>query len=102
MKKNKPGISLAIMIVLFFGCAARPAVNVKESGPKRITDILIHKNSESLVFTIKADQSLTYTANRLDFPMGVLLHFPETKLDLGRRVYTPPANEVISSVKAHE
>ena len=102
MKKNKPGISLAVMIVLFFGCASHPAPAVKESGPKRITDILISKNSGSLIFTIKSNQSLTYTANQLDLPMGVLLHFPDTSLDLDRGVYTPPDNEIISSIKAHE
>ena len=102
MKKNKLGISLAVMIVLFFGCASHPAPAVKESGPKRITDILISKNSGSLIFTIKSNQSLTYTANQLDLPMGVLLHFPDTSLDLDRGVYTPPDNEIISSIKAHE
>ena len=102
MKKNKPGISLAVMIVLFFGCASHPAPAVKESGPKRITDILISKNSETLIFTIKSNQSLIYTANQLDLPMGVLLHFPDTSLDLDRGVYTPPDNEIISSIKVHE
>ena len=90
--KNKQSISLAVMIVLFFGCAPHQAANVRDSGPKRITDILISKNSESLVFTIKANQSLTYTANKLDFPMGVLLHFPDMSLDLDRVVFKPPDN----------
>ena len=102
MKTNKPGLLLALMIVLFFGCASHPATNVRVSEPKRITNILVSKNSGSLVFTIKANQSLTYTANKLVFPMGVLLHFPETRLDLDRSVYTPPDNEIISSIKAHE
>jgi hypothetical protein len=102
MKKSKLGISLAVMMVLFFGCTSHQAANVRGSGPKRITDILINKNSESLIFTIKANQSLTYTVNKLNFPMGVLLHFPDTSLDLDRGVYTPPDNEIISSIKAHE
>ena len=102
MKENKPGISLAVMIVLFFGCASHQPANLRDSGSKRITDILISKNSESLIFTIKSNQSLTYTAKQLDFPMGVLLHFPDTSLDLNRGVYTPPDNEIVSSIKAHE
>jgi hypothetical protein len=102
MKKNKPGIFLVLMIVLYFGCAAHPAANVKESGPKRITDIQLIKSSESLIFTIKANQSLIYTAQKLDFPIGVLLYFSETSLDLDRSVYTPPGNEIVSSIKAQE
>jgi hypothetical protein len=102
MKKNKPGIFGALLIVLLFGCASHPAANVKESGPKRITDIQLIKSSESLIFTIKANQSLTYTANKLDFPIGVLLYFSETGLGLDRSIYTPPDNEIISSIKAQE
>jgi len=102
MKKNKPGISLSLMIVLFFGCVSHPAANVKELKPKRIACVLVSKNSESLTFTIKANQSLTFIENKLDLPLGVLLHFPETNLNLDRGVYTPQDNEIISSIKAHE
>ena len=102
MKKNQSGLLLALMIVLFFGCTSHPATNVSVSEPKRITNILIRKNSGSLIITIQANQPLTYTANKLVFPMGVLLYFPETRLDLDSSVYTPPDNEIISSVKAHE
>ncbi len=102
MKKYKPAIFLALLIALFFGCASQPAANVKESGPKRITDIQLTKSSESLNFTIKANQSLIYTAQKLDSPIGVLLYFSETSLDLGRSVYTPPDNEIVSSIKAKE
>jgi hypothetical protein len=102
MKKNKPGISLALVILLFFGCASHQTANIRESDAKRITDIVFIKSSESLVFTIKTSQLLIYSANKMDFPMGVLLYFSDTSLDLDRSVYTPPENEVISSIKAHE
>jgi hypothetical protein len=102
MKKNKPGIILALISVLFFGCASHQPENLRDSGSRRITDILFSKNSESLIITVKANQPLTYTANKLVFPMGVLLHFPETRLDLDRSIYMPPGNEIISSVKARE
>jgi hypothetical protein len=102
MKKNKPGIFLVLLILLFFGCASHLAANAGESGPKHITDIVFVKSSESLIFTIKTNQLLIYSANKRDFPMGVLLYFSDTSLDLGRSVYTPPQNEVISSIKAHE
>jgi type IV pilus assembly protein PilQ len=63
---------------------------------------LISQNSEALVVTIKANQPIIYMANRLVFPMGVLLQFPDTSLELPRRIYLPPDNEIISSIKANE
>ena len=102
MKKNKPGIFLVMTIALFLGCASHQTANIKQSGTKRITDIVFVKSSESLVFTIKTSQLLIYSANKINFPMGVLLYFSDTSLDLDRSVYTPPENEVISSIKAHE
>jgi hypothetical protein len=102
MKKNKPGIYLMLLILLFFGCASHLATNVRDSGTKRITDIVFIKSSESLVITIKTNQLLIYSVNKQDFPIGVLLYFSDTSLDLNRSVYTPPENDVISSIKAHE
>jgi hypothetical protein len=99
---SKSGICLAVIIGLFFGCASHRQADQQNSGPKRITDLSISQNSEALVVIIKANQSLIYTANRLDLPMGVLLYFPDTSLDLAGRVYTAPDNEVISSIKANE
>lgn len=101
--KNHAGILGAVLMALFLQCATPLAENPKQAGPdKRITDILVAKSSDSLTFLIKANESLTYTAHKLDFPMGVMLYFPDTGLALDRSVYSPPDNEMISSVKARE
>jgi hypothetical protein len=99
---TKPGICLAVMIGLLFGCASGPPADEQGSASRRITDLFISQDSEALVVTIKATRAIVYTANRLDFPMGVLLYFPDTGLDLARRVYTLSDNEIINSVKANE
>ncbi len=101
-QKIRPGLYLAVVIGLFFGCASHQPADERGTGPKRITDLLISQNSEELVVTIKTNQSINYTASRLDLPMGVLLYFPDTSLDLARRVYTLSDNEAISSIKANE
>jgi hypothetical protein len=101
MKKKNQAILLSLA-VFFWGCVSHPAANIKETGAKHITDILAVKTSESLIFTIKSNHSLTYTVKKLKFPMGVLLHFSQTRLDLAGSLYTPPENEIISSVKARQ
>lgn len=93
---------LVVMFALFLGCASNNAANVKPSMTKRITDILISENSESLIFNIKGNQSLIYTAIKQDSPIGILFQFPDTTMDILKRVYIPPDNQFISSVKADE
>jgi uncharacterized protein YcfL len=101
-KKAKLSILLVVSMVLFLGCSSNKAVDVKPSDIKRITDITISKDSESLIFTINGNQTLTYTALNQVFPLGILFHFPDTILDVAQRVYVPPQNEIISIIKAGE
>jgi hypothetical protein len=101
-RKIKLGIYLAVMIAGFWGCTSHLPNHERGSGPTRITDLSISQDAEALVVTINANQSIIYTANRMDFPMGVLLYIPDTRLDLARRIYTLTDNEAISSIKANE
>jgi len=101
-RKIEAGIFLAVVIGLFFGCASSRPAGERESGPRRITDLSISQNAETLAVTIKANRPITCTANPLDFPMGVLLNCPDTGLDLARRVYTLADSETINSIKANE
>jgi len=99
---SKPGICLAVLIGLIFGCASGPPGDKRGSASRLITDLFISQDPEALVVTIKANRSITYTSDRLEFPMGVLLYFPDTGLSLTRRVYTLSDNETINSIKANE
>jgi len=95
-------ISLAAMLAISFGCASPKADDMKHHRTKHISDIIIREHSESLTFTIKGDQSLTYTADKQLSPIGIVLNFPDTTLVIPNRVYTPPENEIISSIEANE
>jgi hypothetical protein len=95
-------IPLAVMIAVSFGCASQKAADMKPHKTKHITDIIISENSESLIFTIKGDQSLTYSADKQLSPIGVMFNFPDTTLDIPKQVYIPPENEIISSIEANE
>jgi hypothetical protein len=95
-------IPLVILIAWFAGCASNKAGDVKATGHKRITAITTRVTADSVIVGIDGNQPLTYTAIKQVFPMGVLFHFPETSLDKVKTVTTPPANEIIGSVKATE
>ena len=93
---------LVILIAWFAGCASNKAGDVKATGDKRITAIDTQVTADAVIVAIDGNQPLTYTAIKQVFPMGVLFHFPETSLDKVKTVTTPPANEIIGSVKATE
>jgi type IV pilus assembly protein PilQ len=95
-------IPLVILIAWFAGCASNKTGDVKATGDKRITAINTQVTADSVIVAIDGNQPLTYTAIKQVFPMGVLFHFPETALDKVKTVTTPPANEIIGSVKATE
>jgi type IV pilus assembly protein PilQ len=95
-------IPLVILIAWFAGCASNKAGDVKAAGDKRITAITTRVTDDSVIVAIDGNQTLTYTAIKQVFPMGVLFHFPETALQEVKTVTTPPANEIIGSVKATE
>jgi hypothetical protein len=63
----KINISLALIIVLILGCASHQEADVRASGPKRITNMMISKKTESLILTIEGNRALTYTAEKLVF-----------------------------------
>jgi len=95
-------IPLVILMAWFAGCASNKAGDVQATGAKRITAITTRVTADSVIVAIDGNQPLTYTAIKQVFPMGVLFHFPETSLDKVQTVTTPPANEIIGSVKATE
>jgi hypothetical protein len=95
-------ITLTVWVVLFLGCAANKNADLKRPASRRIIDIAISETSDSLLFIIKGDQSLKYTEKKQTSPLGVVIRFPDTTMDIFERVYIPPPNEVIRSVTADE
>jgi hypothetical protein len=91
-----------VAIAVLFGCAADKSAEVKLPVTKRIIDLTINQDSKSLIFKIKGNQLLTYAEIKQAFPPGLLLHFPDTALDIVRQTYLPPDNELIRSIEANE
>jgi type IV pilus assembly protein PilQ len=95
------GAILFGITLLIAGCAFPKWANIKSAGETRlITDIATSEDAESSMVTLKGSQSLTYSAIKQVFPLGVLLHFPETALDNIREVYYPPHSKVIGAIRA--
>ena len=95
------GLILLSIILLIAGCASQNTANVKSAEEtKLITDIATSEDAESTIVTVKGGPTLTYTAIKQVFPLGVLFHFPETALDNIKEVYYPPQTYIIGSIRA--
>ena len=95
------GVLLLGLVALFAACASQNAATGKAAEEnKLITDIITSEDAESATVTVKGNQTLTYTAIKQVFPLGVLFHFPATSLDNIKSVYYPPENNFISSIRA--
>jgi type IV pilus assembly protein PilQ len=95
------GVILGSIILLIAGCASQNTANVKSAEEtKLITDIATSEDAESMIVTVKGGPTLTYTAIKQIFPLGVLFHFPETALDKIKEVYYPPQTDIIGSIRA--
>ena len=67
------GVLLFGMVVLLAACASQNATKGKAAEPnKLITDIITSEDATSTTVTVKGNQSLTYTAIKQVFPLGVL------------------------------
>jgi type IV pilus assembly protein PilQ len=101
IKKLFKPIQLSIILLSITACVSQNAANVKTAGEtKLITDIITSEDVQSTIVTVKGNDMLTYTESKQEFPLGLLLHFPETGLDNIKTVYYPPENDNLSSIRA--
>jgi type IV pilus assembly protein PilQ len=101
-KKSARSFFLFMLAVLFFGCASFNAADVKEEEPRRIVDLIMSEDSESVNITIKGNKYLSYSALTQDSPKGVIFNFSDTALGNIDSVYTPAENDIISSIETNE
>ncbi len=101
IKKLFKPIQLSIILLSITACVSQNAANVKTAEEtKLITDIITSEDAQSTIVTVKGNDTLTYTESKQEFPLGLLLHFPETGLDNIKTVYYPPENDNLSSIRA--
>jgi len=101
IKKLFKPIQLSIILLSFTACVSQNAVNVKTAGEtKLITDIVTSEDAQSTIVTVKGNDTLHYTAIKQEYPLGLLVQFPETALDNIKTVYYPPDNDNLDSIRA--
>ena len=86
------GAILALMIVLSVGCASQDAAISGSNEPSQIVDIIIHEDHDSLILSIRGNQTLTPAEDRQIEPKKIELYFPATGLDSVRGRFVPPAS----------
>ena len=101
-KKLAVSVSLFMLMGMLFGCATDQALDAEVEETRRITTITTSENDEAVFVFIKGNQNLEYTAMRQMVPRGVIVDFPNTGLENLKSVYTPPENNIISSIKIKE
>ena len=74
MKKTL-NLFLVFAIVAFFGCTAQQISEDPSQTTKQILDITIDENPESVILSIKGNQTLTYTSEVERNPRGYILVF---------------------------
>jgi type IV pilus assembly protein PilQ len=95
-------VSLFMLMGMLFGCATDKTLDVEVEETRRITTIVTSEDDEEVFVFIKGNQDLEYTAMRQMTPRGVIVDFPRTGIENLKSVYTPPENDIISSIKIKE
>ena len=102
--KTWPLLTMGVLFVLV-GCASQPAEKPSPAPPestaqqqKMILNIDVSEDQETARVVINANQPLTYTAVKHQFPLGVVLYFPDTSLKDIEENYTPE-NSIVSTIQ---
>jgi type IV pilus assembly protein PilQ len=104
-RHRKPASAVVVLVLLAWlaACSTHSTAELKPAeNPKLITDIVTREDANTTIVTIKGNQPLTYTSVKQSFPLGLLLHFPETALDNIKEVYYPPENDTINAIRTTE
>ena len=92
----------AFMLALCAGCATQDAAISGSHESRKIVDLIIHENPDSLILGIRGNQKLIYTEDRQLDSKKIVLYFPATGLESVRGRFVPPNNEIIRSIIATE
>jgi len=93
--KKWPLLAIGVLFVLA-GCASKPTSKMASPPPdstfqqqKAILKIDVSENQETTKVVMDANEPLTYTAVKHQFPLGVVLYFPDTSLSGVEETLTP-------------
>jgi hypothetical protein len=93
---------LTLMSLALAGCASHETAVSASSESRKINDIIINENSESLILSIRGNRQLTHTEERPAHSKEIVLFFPATGIDGVKGRFVPPHNDIISFIIADE
>ena len=106
-KSKWPLLILGVLFVIS-GCASKPQAKpplapaeLKAQQGKAILQIDVSEDRTTTRVSIHSNKPLTYTAIKHQFPLGVVLYFPETSLKGIQKSYTPKST-LIKTIHASE
>ncbi|MBW2264826.1 MAG: secretin and TonB N-terminal domain-containing protein [Deltaproteobacteria bacterium] len=106
-KSKWPLLIFAVLFVIS-GCASNPQAKPplapaepKAQQGKAILQIDVSEDRTTTRVSIHSNKPLTYTAIKHQFPLGVVLYFPETNLKGIQKSYTPKST-LIKTIHASE
>ncbi|NVM21454.1 MAG: type IV pilus secretin PilQ [Desulfobacterales bacterium] len=105
-KKRWPLFVLGVVFVLI-GCASKPPAKPAAVAPestskeKTIHRIAVSEDKATVLVSICANRPLSYTAVKHQFPVGVVLYFPDTALRGVKDSYVPETT-LIKAIQASE
>jgi len=88
----------AFIIALSVGCASQDAAVSGSHESRKIVDIIIHENPDSLTLGIRGNQKLVHRQDRQADSKKIVLYFPATGLESIRGRFVPVNNEIIRSI----
>jgi hypothetical protein len=101
-RKTISVLQLTCVLVFLLACSAQIAADAPSPNSRRIVDIIMSRNSESLILTISGNRSLNYKASMQASPLGLLIQFPDTGFELSRDRFHPPDNQFIHVIRTGE
>ncbi len=102
---QKPAGRVLVLVLFAWlaACSSHSTAELKPAeSPKLITDIVTSEDANATIITVKGNRTLSYTSVKQSFPLGLLLHFPETGLDDIKEVYYLPENDTIHAIRTAE
>ncbi len=97
------GFCLGLAVAFFFAGCATPnsgiksgAADVDPSRSMEITSIGLSEEADSINVVIEGTDALTYTSVKQPLPLGVVLYFPNTRLNVSKNNVQSTGNPVTS------
>jgi hypothetical protein len=101
-RKTRSALQLICVLMFLLACSAQRSADLPPRNCRRIADIIMSENSESLILTIRGNRSLVYKASRQASPLGLLIQFPDTGFEFSRDRFHLPDNQFISVIRTGE